>query len=92
MPAARPASLHLDGFRLVSANEPRLSTRSPRVRRSARVAVDLKTFALYEYNGHVTIGSARPPYTTTTEFAGYNRIAINDLLGHWTPPLPAVLP
>jgi hypothetical protein len=55
-------------------------------------AVDLKTFALYEYNGHVTIGSARPPYTTTTEFAGYNRIAINDLLGHWTPALPAVLP
>jgi hypothetical protein len=32
------------------------------------------------------------PYTTTTEFAGYNRIAINDLLGHWTPALPAVLP
>ena len=54
--------------------------------------IDLKTFALYEYNGAVTIGTARPSYNTTTEFAGYNRIAVNDLLTHWTPQMPEVLP
>jgi hypothetical protein len=31
-------------------------------------------------------------YNTSTAFAGYNRITINDLLSHWTPALPAVLP
>jgi hypothetical protein len=54
--------------------------------------MELKTFALYEYNDEVTIGNARPSYNTTTEFAGYNRIAINDLLTHWTPQMPEVLP
>jgi hypothetical protein len=54
--------------------------------------IDLKTFALYEYNGEVTLGAARPAYNTTTEFAGYNRIAVNDLLTHWTPQMPEVLP
>jgi len=34
----------------------------------------------------------RTPNTTHTVFAGYNRIAANDVLMHWTPPLPIVLP
>jgi hypothetical protein len=54
--------------------------------------IDLKTFAFFEYDGQVTMGNCRPPYTTSHEFAGYNRIAINDLLTHWTPALPSVQP
>lgn len=50
----------------------------------------LKNFACFEYNGEVTIGNARPSYNTTSEFAGFNRIAINDLLTHWTPQMPEV--
>jgi hypothetical protein len=52
---------------------------------SQAFGMDLKTFALYGYDGEVTLGNARPAYNTTTEFAGCNRIAINDLLSHWTP-------
>jgi hypothetical protein len=48
----------------------------------------LKNFACFEYNGEVTIGNARPSYNTTNEFAGFNRIAMNDLLTHWTPQMP----
>jgi hypothetical protein len=59
---------------------------------SQAFGMDLKTLALYEYDGEVTLGNARPAYNTTTEFAGYNRIAINDLLSHWTPQMPEVLP
>jgi hypothetical protein len=55
---------------------------------SRAFGIDLKTFALYEYDGEVTLGNARPAYNTATEFAGYNRIAINDLLAHWTPQMP----
>jgi hypothetical protein len=25
-------------------------------------------------------------------FAGFNRIAVNDVLTHWTPPMPEMLP
>jgi hypothetical protein len=59
---------------------------------SQAFGINLKTFALYEYDGEVTLGNARPSYNTTTEFAGYNRTAINDLLSHWTPQMPDVLP
>jgi hypothetical protein len=54
--------------------------------------IELKSFALFEYNGQVTIGSAQAAYNTTTSFAGFNRIAVNDVLTHWTPPMPEVLP
>lgn len=54
--------------------------------------ITLKNFALFEYNGAVTIGNARPSYNTTKEFAGFNRIAVNDVLTHWTPQMPVVLP
>jgi hypothetical protein len=59
---------------------------------SQAFGMDLKTLALYEYDGAVTLGNARPAYDTKTEFAGYNRIAMNDLLSHWTPQMPEVLP
>lgn len=52
----------------------------------------LKSFALFEYNGEVTIGNATPAYTTTTNFAGFNRIAVDDVLSHWTPRMPEALP
>jgi hypothetical protein len=52
----------------------------------------LEHFALFEYNGQVTIGFAAPAGTTTTIFAGYNRIAVNDIITHWTPALPEVQP
>jgi hypothetical protein len=56
------------------------------------MGASLDRFALFEYDGQVTIGFAAPPNTTSTVFAGYNRIAANDVLTHWTPPLPIVLP
>ena len=54
--------------------------------------IELKSFALFEYNGQVTIGNAQAAYNTTTAFAGFNRIAVNDVLSHWTPQMPEVLP
>jgi hypothetical protein len=54
--------------------------------------IELKSFALFEYNGQVTIGNAQAAYNTTTSFAGFNRIAVNDVLTHWTPQMPEVLP
>jgi hypothetical protein len=59
---------------------------------SQAFGMDLKTLALYEYDGEVTLGNVRPAYNTKTDFAGYNRVAINDLLSHWTPQMPEVLP
>jgi hypothetical protein len=56
------------------------------------MGASLDRFALFEYDGQVTIGFAAPPNTTSTVFAGYNRIAANDVLTHWTPPPPIVLP
>lgn len=56
-------------------------------------AIDtLKTFALYEYNGQVVVGMAQPANTTSTHFAGYNQVAANDLVTHWTPALTPVNP
>jgi hypothetical protein len=56
-------------------------------------AIDtLKTFALYEYNGQVVVGLAQPANTTSTYFAGYNLVAANDLVTHWTPALTPVSP
>lgn len=56
-------------------------------------AIDtLKTFALYEYNGQVVVGMAQPANTTSTYFAGYNQVAANDLVTHWTPALTPVNP
>jgi hypothetical protein len=52
----------------------------------------VENFAFVDYEGQVTVGFAEPANTTTTVFAGYNRIAANDLLTQWTPALPAVLP
>jgi hypothetical protein len=53
---------------------------------------NVENFAFVDYEGQVTVGFAEPANTTTTVFAGYNRIAANDLLTQWTPALPAVLP
>jgi hypothetical protein len=56
-------------------------------------AIDtLKTFALYEYHGQVVVGLAQPANTTSTYFAGYNQVAANDLVTHWTPALTPVNP
>ncbi|SOJ54567.1 hypothetical protein MSIMFB_02057 [Mycobacterium simulans] len=55
------------------------------------IGITLDRFALFEYDGLVTIGFAEPANSTTTTIGGYNRIAANDLLTQWTPPLPAVL-
>ncbi len=52
---------------------------------------NVENFAFVDYEGQVTVGFAEPANTTTTVFAGYNRIAANDLLTQWTPALPAVL-
>jgi hypothetical protein len=56
------------------------------------MGASMDRFALFEYDGQVTIGYAAPPNITHTVFAGYNRIAANGVLTHWTPPLPIVLP
>ncbi|OBJ50919.1 hypothetical protein A9W95_23085 [Mycobacterium sp. 1423905.2] len=50
-----------------------------------------ENFVMVEYNGQVRIGVAEPGNDTTT-VAAYNRIAVNDVLGHWTPALPSTLP
>ncbi|WP_431236154.1 hypothetical protein ACQ856_29040 (plasmid) [Mycolicibacterium psychrotolerans] len=56
-------------------------------------AIDaVNTFALYEYNGQVVVGMAQPANTTSTYFAGYNQVAANDLVTHWTPALTPVKP
>jgi hypothetical protein len=52
----------------------------------------VENFAFVDYESQVTVGFAEPANTTTTVFAGYNRIAANDLLTQWTPALPQVLP
>lgn len=49
-------------------------------------------FAFVDYDGEVTVGFTQPANITTTVFAGYDRIAANDLLTQWTPALPVVLP
>jgi hypothetical protein len=54
------------------------------------LGVPLKHFALFEYDNHVTIGWATPPNTTADSAAGYNQVAVNDILPRWTPPSPAV--
>jgi hypothetical protein len=59
---------------------------------SKAMSASLDRFALFEYDGQVTIGYAAPSNTTHTVFAGYNRVAANDVLTHWTPALPVVLP
>jgi hypothetical protein len=56
------------------------------------MGITLQSFALFEYDNQVTVGVAKPANTTTTAFAGYNQVAVNDLLTQWTPPLPVVLP
>jgi hypothetical protein len=35
---------------------------------------------------------AQPANTTSTYFAGYNQVAANDLVTHWTPALTPVKP
>jgi hypothetical protein len=52
----------------------------------------VENFAFVDYENQVTVGFAEPANTTTTVFAGYNRVAANDLLTQWTPALPAVQP
>jgi hypothetical protein len=59
---------------------------------SQAVGIPLDSFAFYEYGGQVTIGRFQPADSTSSAFAGYNKIAANDLLTQWTPALPAVLP
>jgi hypothetical protein len=54
------------------------------------LGIPLNHFALFEYDNHVTIGWATPPNTTADSAAGYNRVAVNDILPRWTPPLPPV--
>jgi hypothetical protein len=56
------------------------------------LGVPLKHFALLEYNNQVTIGYATPANTTSDSAAGYNRIAVNDILARWTPAPPPVQP
>ena len=41
---------------------------------------NVENFAFVDYDGQVTVGFAEPANTTTTVFAGYNRVAANDLL------------
>jgi len=53
---------------------------------------NVENFAFVDYEGQVTVGFTEPANSTTTVFAGYNRIAANDLLTQWTPALPVVLP
>lgn len=52
---------------------------------------EMAHFAFYEYDGQVAIGGIQPANSTRTDDALFNRIAINDLLTHWTPALPPVL-
>ena len=40
----------------------------------------VENFAFVDYEDQVTVGFAEPANTTTTVFAGYNRVAANDLL------------
>jgi len=56
------------------------------------LGVPLKHFALFEYGNQVTIGYATPANTTSDSAAGYNRIAVNDILARWTPAPPPVQP
>ena len=56
------------------------------------LGVPLKHFALFEYDNQVTIGYATPANTTSDSAAGYNRIAVNDILARWTPAPPPVQP
>jgi len=56
------------------------------------MGISVENFAFVDYDGQVTVGFAEPANTTTTVFAGYNRVAANDLLTQWTPALPVVLP
>lgn len=52
--------------------------------------IPLKHFAVFECNNQVTIGYATPANTTSDSAAGYNRVAANDILAHWTPACLAV--
>lgn len=52
----------------------------------------IENFALYAYEGQVVVGAVQPAGTTRTDVAGYNRVAADDLLTHWTPALPPVNP
>lgn len=54
------------------------------------LGVPLNHFAMFEYDNHVTIGYATPANATADSAAGYNRVAVNDILPRWTPPRPAV--
>jgi hypothetical protein len=58
--------------------------------RATGISVD--NFAVFEYDGQVTIGIAQPASKTVSLFAGYDQVAANDLLTHWSPAMPAVLP
>ncbi|CAN5498400.1 hypothetical protein BH09ACT7_BH09ACT7_47470 [soil metagenome] len=58
--------------------------------RATGIGVD--NFAFFEYDGQVTVGVAQSANKTASLFAGYDRIAVDDLLTHWTPPMPTVLP
>jgi hypothetical protein len=56
------------------------------------IGISLKNFAFFETDNHVVAGVAQPGDHSAEFFAGYNRIAINDLLTQWTPALIPVLP
>jgi hypothetical protein len=69
---------------------------------SHNVHTDLSTPVIASDNGFTVTGPfiaghpdprrCRPACDTTAAFAGYNRIAVNDLLTHWTPQMPELLP
>jgi hypothetical protein len=59
---------------------------------SQALGVPLSHFAMFEYDNQVTIGYLAPANTTSDSAAGYNRVAVNDILARWTPALPAVQP
>jgi hypothetical protein len=58
--------------------------------RATGISVD--NFAFFEYDGQVAVGISQPANRSVSLFAGYDHIAANDLLTHWTPVMPAVSP
>nr|WP_018601145.1 hypothetical protein [Mycobacterium sp. 155] len=84
-------------YRTEESNGPRRITLHPvnpddAAKFQQAIGIRLENFAFFEYDGQVTVGVAQPANTTRSFFAGYNRMAANDLVTQWSPPLPAVLP
>jgi len=52
----------------------------------------VEEFALFEYDNQVMAGTAQSAGAANTAFAGYNTLAVNDILTQWTPALPPVRP